>query len=300
MHRSGTSLVAGLLDRLGLDGGPRGSMVAADEFNSDGYWEQRPIVEWHNGLLARLKGWPSAPPEAPDGHTWDALAGEVGGQLTTSLASLYQTPWFVKDPRQCLVLGLWSKVRGAGELAVVVSRSPRQVIWSLQRRNGYSARLAAALWERYNHDLLLGLRGRPCLFVRYEEVTAEPAAAVASLADALGRHLGPGYGDHQRLADAVALVRPARSSPSPAAELNAGQLHLDRLLLALAGYHPCFSAPEDLPALSHATAGTIARRRAWLNLLRPVAEIPSDIRERLDRLPSRHRFRRTPGPRTRT
>ncbi|MDP9074290.1 MAG: hypothetical protein M3N98_08975, partial [Actinomycetota bacterium] len=186
MHRSGTSVAAGLLDRLGLDPGPRASMLSPDEFNSDGYWEQRPIVEWHDSILARLGGFASAPPPAPI----ELVAPELAADATAMVDRLYRSTWFMKDPRQCLLLGLWSQLRGSSELAVVVSRDPTQVIRSLQRRNAYSPALAAALWERYSADLLAGLAGRPCLFLRYEQLTAQPGPAVASLVEALDRHGG--------------------------------------------------------------------------------------------------------------
>src|ERR1700687_1734727 len=173
MHRSGTSLVAGVLDRMGLDAGPRESMLSPDQFNSDGYWEQRPVVEWHDSVLARLRGWASAPPEPPDAQAVARLASELGGEATAMLGRLYRSTWLMKDPRQCLFLNLWSSLRGTSELAVVVSRDPAEVIRSLQRRNAYPHALAAALWERHSRDLLMGLEGRPCLFVRYEQLNAE-------------------------------------------------------------------------------------------------------------------------------
>ena len=49
MHRSGTSTLAGLLVRLGVEG-PR-TLMPPDSFNPLGYWESEPIAEYHDRLL---------------------------------------------------------------------------------------------------------------------------------------------------------------------------------------------------------------------------------------------------------
>ncbi len=287
MHRSGTSLIAGLLDRLGIDGGPRTSMLSPDPFNSDGYWEQRPIVEWHDSVLTGLRGWASAPPEPPDGQTLASVAAERTDELAAVLSGLYHAPWFLKDPRQCLLLGLWSRLRGNSELAVVVSRTPGDVIRSLQRRNSYPYPLAAALWERYTRDLLIGLDGRPCLFVRYEQVTAQPEASVAALAEVLDRHAKGAAPRAERAAQAIALVRaPAPSASTGPGDLTSEQRALDRLLLDLDGYHEQFRSPEAVPRLTPASARIIEQRRDRLNRVGPLLLASSDLRARLDRLPS--------------
>lgn len=297
MHRSGTSLVAALVDRLGVDGGPRASMLAPDEFNRDGYWEQRPIVEWHDSVLTRLGGWASAPPPPPDDSTLALVAGEVGDDLATILSRLFPGPWFIKDPRQCLLLGVWSHLRGNAELAIVVSRDPLEVVRSLQRRNSYPYALAVALWERHTRDLLIGLDGRPCLFLRYEQVTTEPEASVAALAGALDRHHGRAASGAADSTAAIALIRPPRARAATApGELSAEQRHLDRLIVELGGYHPQFRRPEAIAALSPASVEILERRRSRLNYVRPFLAASSDLRARLDRMPARLRFRSSRHP----
>lgn len=98
MHRSGTSVVAGVLSELGLDGGPEATMFSADQFNSDGYWEQRPIVELHDELLRSLGGFASAPPD-PAARLNEASHHQANAAIGAFLGQ-FDRPWFVKDPRQ--------------------------------------------------------------------------------------------------------------------------------------------------------------------------------------------------------
>ena len=73
MHRSGTSLVANLLTALGVDLG--GNLLAADEHNESGYWEQKEINQIQERLLRQLAqhdigpGWMN-----PFPLVWDRLS----------------------------------------------------------------------------------------------------------------------------------------------------------------------------------------------------------------------------------
>lgn len=291
MHRSGTSVVTGMLDRLGLDGGSRRTMLSPDEFNSDGYWEQRPVVEWHDRVLGELGGWASAPP-LPANTTNGAggLAASFGAGAERLLDDLYRGPWFLKDPRQCLLLGLWDAVRGQQDYAVVVFRDPAGVVSSLRRRNGYSPALAAALWERYCHDLLNGLRGRRCLVVRYEDLLAEPGEWARTIAEVLPRTV-PGVDpfDAATVDHAAALVRGGGGYGRAAdVQLNAEQSALLELLCRVRGEHEAF-VPLTIPPLSAAGQALIERRRRRLNAIRPLIRSSSSVRAALDRIPARLR-----------
>ncbi|HEX9991672.1 MAG TPA: hypothetical protein VGB14_01965 [Acidimicrobiales bacterium] len=294
MHRSGTSVVAGVVDRLGLDGGPRSTMLAADRFNSDGYWEQRPVVEWHDRVLASLGGWASAPPPPPGPERARQLAAALDGEANALIDLLYERHWFMKDPRQCLLLWLWSALRGERDLAVAVFRDPAGVVRSLGRRNAYSNALGYALWERYCHDLLRSLDGRPCVVLDYADLTADPGRWVEVLAGALDRHLPATGGPFSsRVGEATALVR--RLDRAPAGDvrhLNPSQRQLAELVADLRGYHERFVLNGALPTPSEEGTTVIERRRRRLNRFR-FAMGSSSMKARFDRLPSlvRHAVR---------
>lgn len=63
MHRSGTSLVAQVLDRLGVVFGPREELLIANEDNPKGYWEIERVVHANDWILQELgRRWDTAFP----------------------------------------------------------------------------------------------------------------------------------------------------------------------------------------------------------------------------------------------
>ena len=69
MHRSGTSLLGGVLQRLGLS--LPGEVIAADQHNPAGYFEWDQIVAIQERLLIDLeRWWPSAQGCSPLPRDW--------------------------------------------------------------------------------------------------------------------------------------------------------------------------------------------------------------------------------------
>lgn len=262
MHRSGTSAVAGLLHALGLDPGPVTTLIAADEFNQDGYWEQRPVVQLNDDLLRARRGFASAPPRRERSPVPASASERI-----SALVSRFERPWFVKDPRICLLMDAWQHAVGTGGFPVVVTRDPRQVAASLGHRNGYGPEMSVALWERYTHDLLAALSGRSCLFIRYDHLVAEPDVVIEQLATVAAAHLGdPAVLREHRLARAVALVRP-RAQPvdheRSGVALTSAQHELCTLVTSLEGRCEAFTAPR-LPSPSRRSQQILERRRRML------------------------------------
>ena len=139
MHRSGTSLVMGVLARLGLDVGPVHSLVPAIvEDNPDGYLEQQAIVALDDELLAALGGHTSDPaPVAPGWHAGPRFAPQrarAGELMRTTFAG---SPWGWKDPRAALLLPFWRSVV-PGLRVVICVRNPAEVATSMMRRHDRS------------------------------------------------------------------------------------------------------------------------------------------------------------------
>lgn len=282
MHRSGTSVMAGVLDRLGLDGGPRDSMFAADEFNTDGYWEQRPLVEMHDAMLKQLGGFASAPPEPRSDSFLRRSLPDAPTDIERLVSSLFQAPWFVKDPRHCLLLPLWTEALGSDDLAVVMLRSPGDVVRSLRQRNGYSTGLALGLWERYTLDLLAGLEGRPAVVIRYEQLVGAPRQTIESLADVLARHVGAIAEETIGVAADLVRGRP-RSGPSSPEVSSETTRRLADVLDGIVGYHPRFTLQRPLPVQSSAVRRRLARRRMTLRMIGSVIGHDAMSRSLLDR-----------------
>jgi hypothetical protein len=256
MHRSGTSLIAGILGALGVYVGPelygrQGALLAEASQASrvSGYAEAGSFFRL-NELLLRTAGsdWSRVEPflQRRDEAGWSRWAAAGLGWsthrslLTEYLAPLpqsYEGAWGWKDPRNSLTLPLWLRlfpeariidVRRSQE-AVVDSLHRRALAWSDSGSQPEAGRLSARSVAR-KAGLLPPLPSDPCLdrnycrrlcriyvdecrrhaeganpylSVWYEDVLADPAAAVRTLAE----FAGVSY-DADALNGAVDLVRP--------------------------------------------------------------------------------------------
>ncbi len=190
MHRSGTSALTGVLNRLGVALGPR--LIAAQEgVNERGFWEHDEIVEIHNALLHALdsvwhdilplpeRWWRSDPVRPFRDRLEKVLRRDFGG------APL----WGLKDPRMCRLLPLWlDLLEGAGVRPVFIHthRHPFEVARSLERRDGMAHEKALFLWLDHNLSAERWSRGHPRVFVSYDALLDEPRATLERIARCLG------------------------------------------------------------------------------------------------------------------
>jgi hypothetical protein len=143
MHRSGTSLLGGLLQRLGV--ALPGEQIAADHHNPEGYFESREVVDLQERLLIDLdRWWPSANGCLALPPNWlqhpATLATRVQlRELLRAERCRQQGPWAIKDPRTSRLLPLWLDL--AAELGIplrllLAVRDPAEVARSLIQRDG--------------------------------------------------------------------------------------------------------------------------------------------------------------------
>ena len=104
MHRSGTSLLGGILERLGVE--LPGESILGDQHNPDGYFEWGAVVALQERLLIDLQRWWPAPEGAlPLPHDWlnHPATRNFYGQLRALVVSAVekqQGDWAIKDPVQ--------------------------------------------------------------------------------------------------------------------------------------------------------------------------------------------------------
>lgn len=161
MHRSGTSLAAGLLARMGVGMGER--LVPADSRNPRGYFEDVDVVRFHQtafrACLADAEaghpdwGWtPQVTVQAEELAKWKPEA-----RLLVERRAASGRPWGFKDPRATVVLDFWDPLLSA-PVYVGMYRDPSRVADSMQRlgasvfleNQGY----AWSIWTFYNRRLL--------------------------------------------------------------------------------------------------------------------------------------------------
>lgn len=187
MHRSGTSVAAGVLRILGASLGPEDKLVSPRPDNPKGFSEHRPIVALNNALLARLGGRPFAPPGLPPGWESSPLLDDLrerGEEIARELfVGRDVTVW--KDPRVCLTLAFWQQVMPPMRYVICV-RHPADVAASLHRRNRVRFETSCYLWLLYTRHALSGTVSHSRCVVVYDRLMEKPAHEVAMLGSFLG------------------------------------------------------------------------------------------------------------------
>lgn len=181
MHRSGTSVLARLLNLMGAYFGAEGVGTGANAENPKGFWERRDVRNLNDHVLHaagfdwnRVLGFDAArlPP---------ALVDEFVGQASALVLDMdAHRPWLLKEPRLCLLLPLWRKVLEA-PVCIHIHRDPAEVAGSLRARNAIPVEVGLALWERYVRAAHAASAGLPSVVVSHRQLMQQPVQTVARL-----------------------------------------------------------------------------------------------------------------------
>jgi len=186
MHRSGTSVVAHLVNTLGIWLGSGERLKPPNRFNPHGIWEDERIIELNNELLPRLGGTWRSLPDLQAG--WersprlDELRTHAQALVEENMAGV--TRWGWKDPRSCITLPFWRTVLTPTHY-VMCLRSPTDVARSLGHT--MSRRTAMDLWLTYVQSALAYSEPAARMFVVYDLLMAEPVSQTERLAAFLGQ-----------------------------------------------------------------------------------------------------------------
>ena len=169
MHRSGTSLVAGLLYRLGVNMGT--TLRKPDRYNVTGYYEDLDFRDLNKAIITRAGGRWFNPPNTED------VAGAVHSyrKRVEKVISERSGLWGFKDPQTVFTIHALEEYLPEDIRFIHVSRNPLDIIDSLKSCatiKGYK-RTSAHWWyviRRYTDRLqdYLSRTVRPTLSVEYE------------------------------------------------------------------------------------------------------------------------------------
>lgn len=199
MHRSGTSALARVLALAGC-ALPKTLFDAVEGDNDLGYWESRPLIEFHEGLFHRIGT--SMLASAPIDPAWfssrdarhaeDALLAIVRSEWRDQVFAA-RAPWLVKEPRIARLMPLWRRVlarTGRRVVAVHMLREPAEVAASLLRRTelvtaGFTPAAAENSW--LEHVLLAerNTRDIPRTFVSIDLLMGDWREVVSRVANLL-------------------------------------------------------------------------------------------------------------------
>jgi hypothetical protein len=200
-HRSGTSLVAGMLHALGVNMGPPGDSerwIYPNWANPTGQYENPEFTELLHQALdfdgeepVWEDRWGVLPPSLrapPDGTEASRRMVAYLPKFEALVRRTETTTWGWKQAWSMLVLAdLLPSLQNPR--FIVVRRDLAEVTDSLHRRDGLTAeeavRTTQEIWDRVN-EMLERFPDVPSLTVQYKELTADPAHHAQRLVDFLG------------------------------------------------------------------------------------------------------------------
>ena len=149
MHRSGTSALTGMLHAFGL-GAPKDAL-GATESNPFGYWESNYLVELSNRLLKDFGTHWSIMMDLPNGWSTSPLVAQWVSDYLRGFSLVFngQRHPVIKDPRLCILLEPLLPCLHSGLIEVdyiLITRSPIEVIASLNKSEGIDYERALDLW----------------------------------------------------------------------------------------------------------------------------------------------------------
>lgn len=152
MHRSGTSMVTGILQKCGLFLGNNLLMGARD--NPKGHFEDRKFLNINNSLLIS------------NGGTWRNPPKWISARNLEPIMKRFLASWPEdklvgwKDPRICITFPAWNALIKPERVKIIfVLRNEIQIAKSLQARNGIPFERGKRLTKIYNNRAMENIRG---------------------------------------------------------------------------------------------------------------------------------------------
>lgn len=190
MHRSGTSLIAELIDKWGAHGGA--DLFAADSRNPRGYWEYAPLVHFNRRLLQSVGSQSFIPPSDQNERTLRERASEPEWKVAATRLiremEISGRSWYWKDPRLAVTLPFWQAF-WVEPVYVIAIREALDTALSLKKRDNLPLTAGLLLWQRYMTAALKYTDQLPRrIFVKYENLLSSPQIECKRLSEFLLQH----------------------------------------------------------------------------------------------------------------
>ncbi|TPM37560.1 hypothetical protein [Mesorhizobium sp. B2-3-4] len=173
MHRSGTSALTRAISLLGAEL-PK-NMLGANPTNPAGHWEPVRLMELHDRMLGEAGSswddWRSFDPNDLGAARLRFYKAEIARLIDEEYGS---APLFVmKEPRISRFVPLYAEILESMRVDVryvLTERNPLAVIASLEKRGSFTYAFSALLWLRHELEAECATRGKPRVFLSYENM----------------------------------------------------------------------------------------------------------------------------------
>jgi hypothetical protein len=196
MHRSGTSMVAGLLNKCGLFLGLDEELRQPAPDNEEGFWENLNFCSLNDHLLAQFGGTWNDPPDFASGWEFAPDVSSSVGKAEDLITRFHGcNNWGWKDPRNSLTIPFWRRL--IPDLKVVVCvRNPLEVARSLFVRGDSTNAAEFQLWLAHYRQLLATIPPASRIVTHYHSYFQNPRAEVQRISTWLGLNVSDETVDH--------------------------------------------------------------------------------------------------------
>jgi len=184
MHRSGTSMVSGILELAGFDLGKH--QWQADHANAKGYFENSQVGIFNDQLFSQMhRTWYDTLLLPDNWWLFPEILRKVD-RLAEIIRDEFESTSFLlfKDPRISILLPFYlmafEKLR-IRPYFIINFRKPSEVAASLKKRNNLSISKSLILWMDYTLQAELFTRNHNRIFIQYDQVLANPIAFLKHL-----------------------------------------------------------------------------------------------------------------------
>lgn len=191
MHRSGTSMLSGLLvNGLGYHVG--GPLIGSAFDNEKGFFELLSVVLQNDEFMNKQRVWWSS--NVLNYHDDIALQHKKNGkikfdhgkQALSFLNNPSNVPYIQKDPRMCITLKTWLPLLNHEPAVVFTYRHPLEVAHSLMKREqGMMLAHGLRLWIVYNMRAIQNMKGLCIVYSSNDAVVADAYHEVQRISEEL-------------------------------------------------------------------------------------------------------------------
>jgi hypothetical protein len=193
MHRSGTSMLSGLLV-TSCEYKVGGPLIGASFDNEKGFYERIDIVLQNDEFMNKQGVWWSSNvnhydyQKALKDKETKAITFDHGKPGLAFLDNPSSAPWLQKDPRMCITLKTWLELMNNAPAVVFTYRHPLEVAMSLKKRErNFSLEHGLRLWIVYNMRAIQNSKGLCVVKSSNDAIMKDPLAEVQRISDELTR-----------------------------------------------------------------------------------------------------------------
>lgn len=196
MHRSGTSMLSGLLvTACGYNVG--GPLIGAAFDNERGFYERIDVVLQNDAFMSGQQiGWSAGvrefdPQKALEQKDHGQVKFKEGERALKFLNDPSNAPWLQKDPRMCITLKTWLKLLDKEPAVVFTYRHPMEVAMSLNKREkNFGIERGLRLWIVYNMRAVQNSQDLCRVLSSNDAILADPLNEVQRISDELTSKCG--------------------------------------------------------------------------------------------------------------